>query len=307
MDRFPPLRLLTTFEAVARHGSMRLAAARLNVTQPAVSQALKTLEAHVGAPLIDRTTRPAGLTEAGDLLARAVRDGLGQISAALEDIRALSGQDGAQVTISCTLGMATYWLMPRLPDFYARHPEISINVQAPSTDLPHLSPGIDIAIRYGTGSWHEGSTVKLFDERVCPVAAPALLEQLQAQGIDLDRAPLIHVRSPHNQHWAGWEDYLQARGIRRDRLSGQTFNNYVQAAQAVLDGRGVMLGWHSIANGAVRDGALRPWPEAEVDLGTAYYVTTSTPCAQSTQTFLEWLLASVGARQGNLPAHLTRK
>ncbi|MCA0942696.1 LysR family transcriptional regulator [Salipiger pacificus] len=289
MDRLPPLRLLTTFEAVSRHGSMQRAAARLNVTQPAVSQALKALEEHVGAPLIDRATRPAQLTEAGELLARAVRDGLGQIAAALEDIRVLSGQGDGQVTVSCTLGMATYWLMPRLPDFYARHPEITVNVQAPATDLPHLSPGIDIAIRYGTGAWREGQTLKLFDERVCPVAAPALLDQLTAGGIGLDRAPLIHVRSPHNQHWAGWEDYFKARGIERSRLSGQTFNNYVQAAQAVLDGRGVMLGWRSIASGAVRDGALGMWPEAEVDLGTSYYVTGTVPLSQTAQTFLDWI------------------
>ncbi|MCA0847992.1 LysR substrate-binding domain-containing protein [Salipiger thiooxidans] len=291
MDRLPPLRLLTTFEAVARHGSMRLAAARLNVTQPAVSQALRALEEHVGATLFDRATRPAQLTEAGELLARAVRDGLGQISAALEDIRALSGQDGAQVTVSCTLGMATYWLMPRLPEFYAAHPEMTVNVQAPATDLPHLSPGIDIAIRYGTGGWREGTTLKLFDERVCPVAAPALLERLQAEGVGLDRAPLIHVRSPHNQHWAGWEDYLRARGIPRARLSGQTFNNYVQAAQAVLDGRGVMLGWRSIASGAVRDGALRMWPEGELDLGTSYFVTGARRLSGPAQVFLDWITA----------------
>ncbi len=292
MERFPPLRLLTTFEAVARHGSMRLAAARLNVTQPAVSQALKALEEHVGTTLFDRTTRPAQLTEAGQLLSRAVRDGLGQISAALEDIRALSGQDGAQVMVSCTLGMATYWLMPRLPQFYASHPEITVNVQAPATDLPHLSPGIDIASRYGTGGWREGTTQKLFDERVCPVAAPALLDRLEAEGIGLDGAPLIHVRSPHNQHWAGWEDYLRARGIARSRLSGQTFNNYVQAAQAVLDGRGVMLGWRSIASGAVRDGALRMWPGGELDLGTSYFVTGARRPSHPAKTFLDWISAT---------------
>ncbi|WP_236638380.1 helix-turn-helix domain-containing protein [Mangrovicoccus ximenensis] len=54
MDRLPPLRLLATFEAVSRHGSMRDAAARLNVTQPAVSQALRALEDHVGTALFDR-------------------------------------------------------------------------------------------------------------------------------------------------------------------------------------------------------------------------------------------------------------
>ena len=289
MDRFPPLRLLVTFEAVARHGSMRLAATRLNVTQPAVSQALRALEEQLGATLLDRATRPAQLTEAGELLARAVRDGLGQISVALEDIRALSGQGGAQVTVSCTLGMATYWLMPRLPEFYAAHPEMTVNVQAPATDLPHLSPGIDIAIRYGTGGWREGTTLKLFDERVCPVVAPALLERLQAEGVGLDRAPLIHVRSPHNQHWAGWEDYLRAKDIPLARHSGQTFNNYVQAAQAVLDGRGVMLGWRSITSGAVRDGTLRMWPEGVIDLGTSYFLTARSPMSQSTRVFLDWI------------------
>ncbi len=291
MDRLPALRLLTTFEAVARHGSMRLAAARLNVTEPAISQALKALESHVGTALVNRATRPAQLTEAGELLARAVRDGLGQISTALEDIRALGGVEGAQVTVSCTLGMATYWLMPRLPAFYALYPDITVNVQAPATDLPHLAPGIDIALRYGTGGWREGVTQKLFDERVCPVAAPALLNRLMADGVGLDRAPLIHVRSPHNQHWAGWEDYLRLRNIKRERLSGQTFNNYVQAAQAVLEGRGVMLGWRSIAAGAIRDGSLQMWRDAEVDLGTSYFVTASQPQSKTAQVFLEWVMA----------------
>jgi len=292
MDRLPPLRLLTTFEAFARHGSMQKAANLLNVTQPAVSQALKALETHIGAPLIDRTRRPAGLTEAGEILARAVRDGLGQISAAIEDIRSLTGLTGNQITISCTLGMATYWLMPRLPGFYARFPEITVNVQAPATDLPHLAPGIDIAIRYGTGGWPEGVTHKLFDEHICPVAAPAFLKRMQAEGIGLERAPLIHVRSPRNSHWAGWEDYFRAKGLSRERLAGQSFNNYVQAVQAVQAGQGVMLGWKSIVGGALRDGSLRMWPEGEIDLGTSYFVTAKAPLTATSDCFFNWITAS---------------
>jgi DNA-binding transcriptional LysR family regulator len=295
MDRLPPLRLLTTFESFARSGSMRLAATRLNVTQPAISQALKALEAHVGAILIDRNRKPAQLTEAGQILARAVRDGLGQISAAIEDARILSGQETAQVTVSCTIGMATYWLMPRLPEFYAMHPDITVNVQAPSSDLPHLAPGIDVAVRYGTGDWREGVTEKLFDERVCPVGAPDLIRQLLSQGVGLDQAPLIHVRSPNNQHWAGWESYLAKAGIQRVRLSGQTFNNYVQAAQAALDGRGLMLGWRSISQGAVRDGALEEWPAGQIDLRTAYYITTSMAPSEATIAFTRWVNDSSAA------------
>lgn len=291
MDHLPPLRLLVTFEAISRHGSMRDAAARLNVTQPAVSQALKALEDHVGVALFDRSVRPARLTDAGEMLSRAVREGLGRIAATLEDIRALHAIGERQVTVSCTVGMATYWLMPRLPVFYAKNPEVTVNVQAPATDLPVLIPGIDVALRYGSGGWREGRTEKLFSEVVCPVGAPALVERFLAEGITLAEAPLIHVRNPNNDHWAGWEDYLQERGILRPRGGGQIFNNYVQAAQAVYSGRGLMLGWRSITGQAERDGALKAWPNGALDLGTGYYVTTSSIPSQDTALFLDWVKA----------------
>ncbi|WP_405404966.1 LysR substrate-binding domain-containing protein [Paracoccus sp. Ld10] len=283
------MRLLTTFEAVSRHGSMREAALKLNVTQPAVSQALTALEDYIGAPLIDRSVRPARLTETGDILARAVRGGLGQITAAVDHIRALHDTANLQVTVSCTLGMASYWLMPRLPAFYAEFPDITVNVQAPATDLPVLAPGVDIALRYGVGGWREGQTQQLFPEQVCPVGAPDLVARLLSDRIGLDTAPLIHVRSQNNQHWAGWEDYLRLRGITRHNMVGQSFNNYVQAAQAVLDGRGMMLGWRSITGNGVRDGALAPWPDGGVDLGTAYYVTAADDLSASGRSFLKWI------------------
>ncbi|PWE27539.1 LysR substrate-binding domain-containing protein [Pararhodobacter marinus] len=290
MERLPPLRLLVTFEAVSRLGSMREAAAVLNVSQPAVSQALQMLEDDVGAKLLNRGTRPASLTDAGHLLARAVRGGLGQIAAAIEDIRALSGNEDRHVTVSCTLGMATYWLMPRLSDFYARYPDIAVNVQAPPSDLPTLAPGIDIAVRYGSGGWREGVTQMLFPEEICPVGTVQLVERLLAAGTGLDHAPLIHVRSPNNQHWAGWEDYLAQRGIARQRLGGQSFNNYVQGAQAALDGRGLMLGWRSITAKLVIDGALKEWPGGAIDVGTAYYVTSAQRLSHGAQAFLDWLV-----------------
>lgn len=292
MNTFPPLRLLSTFEALSRYGSMRDAAARLNVTQPAVSQAIKQLEDHVGVTLIDRSVRPSRLTEEGELLARAVREGLGRISATLEDIRAMQANAERQITVACTLGVATYWLMPRLSGFYEDHPDITVNVQAPATDLPVLVPGVDVALRYGTGGWREGRSEKLFAEVVCPVGAPDLIARLLAEDTNLDAAPLIHVRSPHNQHWAGWEDYLTARGITRPRSGGQSFNNYVQAMQAVIDGRGLMLGWRSITERAVNDGSLQEWPNGALDLGTAYYVSTTASPSQDAKLFADWLKAA---------------
>ncbi len=283
---------------VARLGSMREAASRLNVTQPAVTQALKALEDHVGAPLLDRSTRPAGLTEAGRQLARATHDGIDLIATTIEDIRFQAGVSDQALTVACTLGMATYWLMPRLPDFYAEQPGAIVNVQAPPTDLPAILPGIDIALRYGSGNWSDGETVKLFEEIVCPVGRPALIERILAQGGGLDTAPLIHVRGPADGHWAGWREYFKACGRSRPAGRGETFDNYVQAVQATLDGRGLMLGWRSITATLVSEGNLAPWPDGEIDIGTGYFATLSPRRSSAlAETFLAWLARTVEAER----------
>lgn len=296
MARLPPLRLLVTFEAVARLGAMREAADELNVTQPAVTQALKALEDHVGVALLDRSRRPARLTAPGHQLARAARDGLEMIHRAIDEIRADAGAEGQRLTVSCTLGMATYWLMPRLPDFYARHPDVLVNVQAPPTDLPTISGEVDLALRYGTGGWTDGETTKLFDEVVCPVGRPAVVERLLAEEVGLDRAPLIHVRGPETGHWADWPEYLRQAGVRRPPGPGQHFDNYVHAIQAALDGRGLVLGWRSNTGAFVSDGALTAWPGGEIDLGTSYFITLSSKAVgkASARAFAAWLGEQAG-------------
>lgn len=289
MDRLPPLSLLSTFSEVVRCGSMRDASARLNVTQPAVTQSIRALENHIGVRLFDRSTRPARLTEAGKRLADATRDGLGRIEAAIEEVKARELADQSQLTVVCTLGMATYWLMPRLPDFYGRHPDITVNIQAPASSLPAIGPTIDVALRYGQGGWDDGETVKLFDEVVCPVGRPWLVRSLLEKGIELPQAQLIHVQAPGNSNWADWSDYLRRRGMRQGRLGGETFDNYVQAVQATLDGRGLMLGWRSITQRLEAEGSLLRWPGGDVDLRTAYFVTSRNIHSQSASKFAAWL------------------
>jgi len=291
LSRLPPLRLLTTFEAVARLGSMREAAAALNVTQPAVTQALKALEDHVGAVLIDRSTRPARLTEPGQQLARATRDGLDLIAETIEEIRTSSDLEDQRLTVACTMGFATHWLMPRLSDFYARHPGLFVNVQVPPTDLPQIWPGTDLVLRYGRGTWTDGTTQRLFSETVCPVGHPALVDDLLARGAGLDAAPLIHVRTVEARHWEGWSDYFARRGLPKQRGQSHVFDNYVQAVQAALDSRGLMLGWRSITEKLVADGSLKSWPDGALDLGTAYFATVAPAAAKRppVNAFVAWL------------------
>ena len=185
----PPLRLLTVFEAVFRNGSVQRAAAELNVTQPAISQALRQLETHIGVKLLDRSSRPAALTEAGRVLRSATSDGLGRIGGAIEQIRNQHSSDKGSVTVACSVGVATYWLMPQLAQFYDEHADISVSVMTTPLGAPLLSAGVDLAIRYGSGKWADGAVTKLFDERVVPVCSEPLKQRLDDEGVDLYARP----------------------------------------------------------------------------------------------------------------------
>ncbi|MCK7614723.1 LysR substrate-binding domain-containing protein [Roseibium sediminicola] len=291
MHRLPPLRLLSVFETVQRAGSAKAAAVELNVSLSAVSQALKQLESHVGAALIDRSTRPAGLTEAGEILLKAVTENRERLTGALDDIRALTDPSGATVTLACTIGFATYWLMPRLEAFYLEHPDVAVNVQTTQQEVPRLGPGADIAMRYGDGRWDDGTVELLFEERVEPVCAPSYVRRLMETGGSLGSAFLIHVETS-DRRWISWADYLSRTGQKAaGSAKGLRFSNYVQATQAALSGHGVMLGWRSITGDQVDKGLLIPAGLPPLTPNNAYHAVLShrSRNRETAEVVVDWL------------------
>lgn len=287
----PPLRLFTVFAAVARCGSVQAAAAELNVTQPAISQAVKQLEAHVGVQLLDRSIRPARPTEAGAQLAAAITEGLGRITEALDSLQ--EADAGRSVTVACSVGVATYWLMPRLTAFYRAHPDLLINVMTAQSGVPTLGDGVDVAIRYGHGRWSDGVVHPLFDEWVEPVAAPRIAAQVREAGT-AEAVPLLHVKSSEVS-WVTWSDYLRATRQPDRPRGGQTFTNYVQTTQAALEGRGMMLGWRSITGGLVASGDLMPVGLPGFPPRNAFHLVVHRKRrGAATETFANWLLSHAG-------------
>lgn len=253
----PPLRLLTVFETVLRSGGVQNAASELNVTQPAVSQALRSLEDHIGARLLDRRMRPATPTPAGEILIGAVTSGMDQIEQAIDRIRSVEEQGKKTVTVACTVCTGTYWLMPRLAAFYGLYPDISVRVVT-SSGVPRLAPGTDLVIRYGDGTWSDGESEVLFAERAVPVCSPDAFVRLG--GGDLDRATLLQVEAGADE-WPGWDDYfrsLSSAGAKAGQRAAarRIFGNHVEATQAAVAGMGVLLGWISNTADLVREGRL---------------------------------------------------
>ncbi len=289
-DRLPPLRLLQVFAAVQRAGGPRAAAGELNVSQPAVSQALRQLEDFLGARLFDRRTRPARLTEAGRLLHAATAEGLGRIAAAVEEISRLERETAQSLRVACTIGFATYWLMPRLAAFNAEHPEVAVHVSTIQAGAPALEPGVDIAARFGDGRWDDGAVALLFEEEIRPLASPALAERLQDEAAPLAAAPLLHVEAD-DPRWTSWPAYLRLTGQTRDQWHAQDlrFTNYVQATQAALAGQGALLGWRSIAGDLVAEGRLVPLAAPPLTPDSAYYLVTAREARAPAALLVAWL------------------
>ena len=124
MRNLPPLAQIRAFEAAGRLMSFKAAAIELAVTPTAISHQIKLLEVFCGHALFHRRPRPIYLTEVGAYLFPVVRDGLDAIAAVLSDIQ--SDHELQPLVISTTSAFASRWLVPRLEQLRAVHPNIRL-------------------------------------------------------------------------------------------------------------------------------------------------------------------------------------
>lgn len=236
--RLPPLSALRAFEAAARHGSFKRAASELAVTPTAVSHQIRALEEHVGIVLFERRTRQVVLTDAGARLYPVLRDGFDAFAQGIE--RLTRRRRRTQVTISATIAFTARWLVPRLAAFRALHPDIDLQFQA-SDDVINLnSEGIDIAIRYGTGTYPDFSVTPLFADCFAPVFNPMLKVESVA---DFSKWPLIDFqwrrRHSDNPTWSRW--FAEAGWTEPTEPAQLRFSDESHAIQAAVAGQGIAL------------------------------------------------------------------
>src|SRR5262249_30498903 len=137
------------FLTVARHRSFRRAAGDLGVTPSAVSQAVRALEARVGAALLVRTTRSVGLTEAGQRFLRRAGPAFEELVAAGAAARELGRRRGGRLRLSVARGVVPLILEPVLLSFCEAYPEIELEIAASEELVDLAAGGFDAGIRLG--------------------------------------------------------------------------------------------------------------------------------------------------------------
>lgn len=140
---------LTIFHAIAREGSIRGAARKLEVAPPSVSQALKQLEAQVGLPLFSRTTRRIELTEAGHLLHERTAEAISSLDFALESVQNLGERPSGKVTITVPRFVYQFFLRPIYAEFCRLYPELELEISVSDKAEDILREGYDMGIRFG--------------------------------------------------------------------------------------------------------------------------------------------------------------
>lgn len=286
----PSLNALATFEASARHRSLKRAAEELNVTPGAVSRQIRALEEELGAQLFARAATGVTLTAEGEALYCVLASTFRGLAETTEAIR--SGEHQRQVTVACTHAFARCWLMPRMNDFRRRFPDICVNHLVTDDAREYRRAEVDLRIRYGFGAWTDETPVLLFEDAVYPVAAPEFCAGHRgAVAADLPNLPLLHVDWVDSD-WTDWDELFRRGQIARGALRGRRFSTFELALQASQDGQGVVIGWHRLIRPLLASGALVPFTDLLVRAPGAYYLTWNSNVAlrDATVAVRDWLL-----------------
>src|SRR5690242_7373399 len=137
------------FLSVAQHRSFRRAAAALGVTPSAMSQAIRALEARIGAPLFVRTTRSVGLTEAGEKFLSRAKPAFEELVAASAVARDLGQRPSGLLRLTVPRAVVPVLLEPLIATFCQAYPEVEVEVAASEELVDIATQGFDAGIRLG--------------------------------------------------------------------------------------------------------------------------------------------------------------
>lgn len=292
-NRAVRLDLLHTFEVAARRLSFTLAGEELFLSQSAVSRQIQQLEESLGVPLFERRHRALVLSEAGRIMQRAVQDSLERLRDAAARVRSATAP--RQVTVTCTPGFASFWLIPRLPRFTAAHPQVDVRISA-TLDMIDLSLGsVDVAVRFVPSASGEG--VALFEEEVQPMCAPRLLRDTRRPlrvPADLEHHTLLTVEMRDAPLTVDWQPWLQLMGLKGVQMAHtMRFTQYSDAVTAAVAGQGVVIGRLPLLADLLRRKDLVALFDSAAASRRGYFVSLAPQAAHNTdaQDFARWLHA----------------
>lgn len=286
-----PFNALHALALVAHHGALGPAAEALGVTPGAVSQHIRRAEERTGLALFERT--PKGLVPTRALM--AVLTDLETGFAALARARgALMAPSQNRNLLTVTVGnvFASRWLIWRLGDLGAAHPEIELKLLTTGALVDLGRPDVDCGIRFGSGDWAGVDAEPIGTHAVFPVCTPALAERLRTPA-DLAAVPVIMDQAS----MLSWPEWLTAAGAPGLELTGPTISDPALAFDAAIAGQGVLLALGIMADYGLERGQVVAPFKTITHSGFGYWFATAKgrDLPARTRKFRSWLFNQMRA------------
>jgi DNA-binding transcriptional LysR family regulator len=250
---------LVAFVTVAREGSFTRAAATLDVTQPAISQAIRGLEERLQIRLLTRTTRSVAPTAAGERLARALGHRFDEIEAELDALTELRDKPAGTVRITCGDNVLRTVLLPKLAPLLHEYPDITLEFDMSYGFRDIVAERFDAGVRLGNTIDKDMVAVPIGPPlRMAVVASPSYFETCPRPKTpqDLTRHRCINQRMPSSGGLYVWD--FARRGKRVNvRVDGPLiFNTAQPQIDAALAGLGITLLPEDELSSQLSDGSL---------------------------------------------------
>jgi len=287
----PSLAVLRCFEAAARRESFTLAAEELHLTQSAVSRQVRELEQTLGFPLFRRVGRRVVLSDAGRRFADQLGADLERLRQTIHQTMAAGDQRRA-LRIASLPTFANRWLIPRLERFETANPDIVVSIGTCLGPFDFHRERFDLAIHFGSQDWPDTRMIRLCDEEVVAVAAPAFIDH---HGLStpagLESVPLLHLDSrPH-----AWREWFRAAGLASEpALRGKWFDQFSMIITAAVAGLGAGLLPAYLIEEELRTGRLVRIGDTTLRTDNSYYIVTPAGAPDELcHRFIDWIRGEV--------------
>ena len=232
--------------SLASGGSLSAAARELGITTSAVSKRLAIIEARVGVPLVNRTTRRMSMTPEGEVLLEHARRILGEIADLDQLLTSSQGVPKGQLRVNATLGFGRLHIAPAISRYVLRYPEVDVQLQL-SVDPPALTDDqFDVCIRFGAPSDARVIARRLAPNRRLLCASPKYLAQRgePKSPAELRRHNCICIRQGDEAYgvWRLFSGRESERDAQAVKVRGNlTTNDGEIAVNWALDGHGILM------------------------------------------------------------------
>jgi DNA-binding transcriptional LysR family regulator len=292
MDR---LAAMETFLAVIDTGSFSAAARRLNVGQPAVSKLVAQLEERLGVKLLVRTSRGLTATEAGLNYYERARRSIEEAEEAELAARGAGSSLTGKLRVSAAATFARIHLMPRLPEFLARHPDLEIDFVLDDRNVDLVHEGIDVGLRMGRLVNSTLTARRIASARHVVVGTPAYFSRAgepKAPGELSAHQAVIYAQKGGGAVWIFRRDGVEISVTLEGRLRISAAEG-VRAAVFADAGVAIASEWMfapELANGAVKT-VLHDWELPRIDLSAVFPAgRTATTKARTFVSFVQEIL-----------------